>query len=110
VFGGSNWDLNTDYSDLYVLSLPGFKWTRITGIKSAPRAEHVCTVIGKRQLFSWGGVDRNNKKHDGWSEKDPFPRGIGIFDMTAMEWKDEYDASAEEYEPNERIRSWYTDG
>ncbi|KFA73897.1 hypothetical protein S40288_10543 [Stachybotrys chartarum IBT 40288] len=57
VFGGSNSNERTEYSDLYVLSLPGFRWTRVSGLNTSARAEHVCAVVGKRQFISWGGLN-----------------------------------------------------
>jgi hypothetical protein len=36
--------------------------------------------------------------------KDPWPQGLGIFDLTQMEWKDSYDAHAEPYVTPQRIK------
>jgi hypothetical protein len=33
----------------------------------------------------------------GYNTKDAFPQGLGIFDLTNMQWKDQYDADAEPY-------------
>ena len=38
---------------------------------------------------------------------DPFAQGLGIFDMTALQWKSEYDANAEEYKTAAIIKDWY---
>ncbi|KAH7311625.1 hypothetical protein B0I35DRAFT_411798 [Stachybotrys elegans] len=108
IYGGANRLLDTDYRDIYVLSLPGFVWSQPANINSVPRSEHTCAVVGNRQLLSWGGLDFNDD--DGWRSHDPFPQGLGIFDMSALEWSNEYDAEARPYEAHQRIRSWYDDG
>jgi hypothetical protein len=41
---------------------------------------------------------------------DPVPGGVLLFDMTAMEWKDAYDANADPYESANRIKKWYENG
>jgi hypothetical protein len=109
IFGGSNTLSKSDYSDMYTLSLPGFRWTRVSGLDNEARAEHTCAVVGKRQLLSWGG-NNDNRKEGRWEAKDTFPQGIGIFDMTELKWKGEYDPLAEEYESHSSIKSWYDNG
>jgi hypothetical protein len=57
--------------------------------------------VGKRQVLTIGGT--------GGSEADPAPQGLLLFDMTALEWKDSYDANAAAYERNETVQKWYDD-
>ena len=38
---------------------------------------------------------------------DPWPNGIGIFDMTAMEWKAKYDADAAPYVTPDVVKTYY---
>ncbi|KFA47531.1 hypothetical protein S40293_02131 [Stachybotrys chartarum IBT 40293] len=106
VFGGSNSNERTEYSDLYVLSLPGFRWTRVSGLNTSARAEHVCAVVGKRQFISWGGLNATYETSI-YDSPDSFPQGIGIFDMTALEWRDEYNPSTEPYRLHLSIQAWY---
>lgn len=84
---------------------------------TAPRrVYHACTSVGpadgdlnrRRQVLSTGGVPSSNSS--AWAEDDPWPYGLGIFDMTDLEWKDGYDADAGDYETPEIIRNWYSDG
>jgi hypothetical protein len=35
-----------------------------------------------------------------------WPHGIGIFDMTTMDWSDQYDASVADYVTPEKVKSW----
>ena len=97
--------------DIYVLSLPGFIWTRIQ--EDDPdygRKSHICVLAGESQLISLGGLPRTAQiPREEWATKDHFPRGIGIFDMNSFEWKDRYEPD-QEYHTHESIRSWYNDG
>lgn len=43
---------------------------------------------------------------DGVSPADPWPQGLGVFDLTEMEWKSEYDPSAEPYVSPGRVRTY----
>lgn len=121
MFGGSTHE-NTDadgdnvwtsFGDVWVLSLPGFHWTLATVSREAEdqRAFPVCSVVGQRQLLSLGGhrlfTDDTNK---GWSEKDPWPQAVGIYDMTTWMWQDRYDAGAKPYEQHPELRAWYDQG
>jgi hypothetical protein len=38
---------------------------------------------------------------------DIWPQGLGIFDLSAMEWKSQYDASAPAYVTPDVVKSWY---
>lgn len=50
------------------------------------------------------GVDLSST----WSSiPDPWDQGIGIFDMSELQWKSSYDASAEPYETPAKIKEWY---
>ncbi|CAG9990552.1 unnamed protein product [Clonostachys byssicola] len=96
------------FGDVWVLSLPGFVWHRADGAGINPRTHHACVRAGNRQILSIGGV--NTSDSDGMSTKDSLPQGLGIFDMTKMEWKETYDAGAEPYATPEIIKKWYADG
>ena len=63
-----------------------------------------CVAVGRRQVLTIGGTDSS------WTKVDPAPNGLLVFDMTAMEWKDAYDAGAAEYERAEKIKGWYGSG
>ena len=60
--------------------------------------------MGKRQVLSIGGADSSR------TDADKAPQGLLLFDMTTMEWKDSYDASAADYERAPSIQSWYSNG
>ncbi|CAH0051150.1 unnamed protein product, partial [Clonostachys solani] len=99
---------DTPFGDVWVLSLPGFVWHQADGAGINPRTHHACVRAGNRQMLSIGGV--NTTGSDGMSTKDSLPQGLGIFDMTRMEWKETYNADAEPYATPEIIKKWYADG
>jgi hypothetical protein len=55
-------------------------------------------------VLSIGGADNSR------TDPDPAPQGLLLFDMTAMEWKDSYDATAAAYERNSDLKTWYSNG
>lgn len=67
------------------------------------RRYQTCTVVGRRQMLSVGGADGKT----GWTSQDPWPRGLGLFDMTDWVWKSDYDADAADYETHKTIQDWY---
>lgn len=95
------------FGDVWVLSLPGFVWHQADGARIDPRTHHACVRAGNRQMLSIGGV--NTTEADGMATKDSSPQGLGIFDMTRMEWKESYNADAEPYATSEIIKKWYAD-
>ena len=60
-----------------------------------------------------GGVDPTNdtifsgSADSGTEPMDPWPEGIGIFDMTALKFKDSYEAKAKQYETPDLIKRFY---
>ncbi|OLN87990.1 Kelch repeat-containing protein-like protein 1 [Colletotrichum chlorophyti] len=104
VFGGANSNTGSTYDDVFVLSLPGFVWTQFAYEAKSPRTGHSCAVVGRRQMLSVGGMSSS-----GWASPDPWPQGLGLFDMTEWAWKTDYDADAKEYESSQTIKDWYQD-
>lgn len=45
-----------------------------------------------------------------WDEEDDWANGIGVFDLTDLKWKDEYDPDAAVYMTPESVQKWYLDG
>ena len=114
IFGGAvnpafDWVAPDDegYTDVYVLSLPAFRWFKSNATASVRRASHTCSVIGKRQMISIGGRLPSSRRALG-KEPDPWRSGIGIFDMTLLRWQDRYDAGAKEYDTPEPVKRYYT--
>ena len=56
-------------------------------------------VVGGKQAW----LSDSSQIVDFWSQ------GIGIFDLSAMEWKDQYDAAAAPYVTPNMVKAWYTE-
>ncbi|KAI0406867.1 hypothetical protein F4802DRAFT_605995 [Xylaria palmicola] len=111
LYGGVSDQLRHTSPEVYVLSLPGFVFFQ--GPKTAPpRSDHQCAVVGKgqRQMLSIGGVDGENRTFTAPATADPWPYGIGILDMTELEWTDSYDPDAPDYDSPAEVKQWYGDG
>ena len=95
---------------VYILSLPSFRWFLANNITTHPRAAHTCHATNSNQMVIIGGMDPTYSL-DGLSdnhEKDPWTNGIGVFDMTAFRFKDSYQANAERYKTPEIIKIFYS--
>jgi len=101
IFGGDDKFSQKKYQDAYVLSLPGFVWTKLPTPPAGGRAYHSCVAVGNRQVLSIGGLDETRE------EKDKAPQGLLVFDMTNMKWNDFYDAGLPAYEAPGAIKQWY---
>ncbi|KAM0276761.1 hypothetical protein ACHAQH_006410 [Verticillium albo-atrum] len=110
IFGGRNERNNEAYDDVYVLTLPGFHWEKVDYEPESPRSGHACLVVGKRQILSIGGVNHEPGMPGLWQDPDPWPQGLGIFDLTDTKWTNEYDAESDDYDSPQVVKSWYADG
>lgn len=91
--------------DMYILSLPGFRWFSVD-VDSPTRMYHACATVGKRQMLSTGGLTREWD----WESQDPWVHAMRIFDMTTLKWKDSFDAHADDYQSPQMVKDWYNDG
>jgi hypothetical protein len=66
------------------------------------RFGHSCNVVGNRQMVVIGGAI-DTAQQDG--VVDPWSNGIGIFDLSEMQWKDSYNATAGAYVTPEFVKS-----
>jgi hypothetical protein len=113
VYGGatnSTFDLNhpnsAGYLNVYALTIPGFVWFQSNSSSGTRRAAHACSVIGNRQMVSVGGRLPSSLQSLG-VEQDPWPSGLGIFDMSAFQWSDHYDAAGGKYTTPKVIQAYY---
>ena len=61
-------------------------------------------------MISVGGIVKTNYSESvspGESFTDPWSEGLGVFDMTAMAWKDSYDADAADYVTPDIVKEHY---
>jgi hypothetical protein len=59
-------------------------------------------------MLSIGGYDPT--AHNETAVVDPSPYGLGIFDMTALQWTDQYDAAAMPYVQSDQVKMYYSKG
>ncbi|KAH0432818.1 kelch repeat protein [Colletotrichum camelliae] len=110
IYGGSTSDNDDDISDeVYVLTLPGFKYFKASSASSTNRIDHACVQIGKRYMLSIGGTS-SKPFLKSWTEKDPWNRGLGVFDMTQMSWVHQFNESAVPYDSPDVVKKWYNEG
>ncbi|KAL1841535.1 hypothetical protein VTJ49DRAFT_6964 [Mycothermus thermophilus] len=103
--GGSGNNVNWNAHDAYILSLPGFFWTRVSdGSGTQMRRGRSCVRVGSRQVLVIGGYNGNA------THPDPAPNGLPLFGMSTLTWKDAYDADAGEYDRAQSISDWYSSG
>ncbi|KXH43162.1 kelch repeat protein [Colletotrichum simmondsii] len=111
LYGGISSQTNVTFDDVFVLSLPGFIFFKVSGF-SARRADHTCVVVGSggRQMLSIGGTNGALGWPDSLSDPDPWDLGLGIFDMTELRWTDSYEPQAATYESPDMVKRWYDQG
>ncbi|EFQ25663.1 kelch repeat protein [Colletotrichum graminicola M1.001] len=100
IFGGNN-DVVLD--EVWVLSLPGFFWTKYDG--KIPCSFMSGVVAGQCQMIVVGGL-----KSKGNAAGSSLPQGLGIFNLTTLEWKGDFDPGAAAYDSPDSVKSWYNDG
>lgn len=113
MFGGLGAS-NTSDGDVYVLTLPSFRWIRVKeGSKLC--AKHKCVLANKHTMISVGGtVPQDGGGNGDGDEWDPAPvdcdtagkfaNGIGIFDLKGHTWSSRYDIEDQgEYTLNKDI-------
>ncbi|KAK4224291.1 hypothetical protein QBC38DRAFT_423792 [Podospora fimiseda] len=114
IAGGMNpWGQDEAHVDAYILSLPGFFWTRVPDLPFEPRRFQTCVAVGKRQVLSIGGEPggvKIDKIKENATVTDPAPQGLMLFDMTDLKWKFEYNANDGPYERPDVIKNWYKNG
>lgn len=95
IHGGFGGFTTLAYDDVYVLSLPSFSWYKADYTPGVGRTLHTCNV-NNRNMIVIGGTSND----DSWvtgndvtgtqSYRDPWPWGLGVFDMTKMQWASEF--------------------
>lgn len=103
--------LSTAYDELYVLTIPGFQWFRADYAAFNPRADHACVLAGNRQMIVIGGMNEGiSDQVEKYEDLDPWVNGLGVFDVSELQWKNHYEAGAEKYQSPAVVRQWYSDG
>ncbi|ERF72729.1 hypothetical protein EPUS_04782 [Endocarpon pusillum Z07020] len=94
-----------DLDQVWVLSLPSFTWYKSNYQPANARFLHTCNVPGnppRCQMVAVGGIIPQLEYY--LEPRDPWPQGLGIFDLTEMQWRDNYDANADAYETPRMVK------
>lgn len=93
---------------VYILSIPSFRWFKANYTSTDSRAGHTCH-IKNNQIIMIGGQNPSykNQFNDNPNSVDPWLQGIGVFDTKSLRFKDSYQANADAYETPEVIKQYY---
>lgn len=105
-------DRATSYDAAYVLSLPSFNWFKADYTASNPRHGLTCEHIGGGQVLTIGGLDTSqddasNQYSGVYRTEDPFPQGLGIFDLSSMSFADAFEVNRTTYDYADAIGAYY---
>jgi len=102
MFGGVGPGSDGPYGDVWVLSIPSFKWFRVSGLATTPWAPPryeamTCHIVGggSKMLVYGGRNDVDNQCID--------RTGIHVFGMAKLTWEQVYDPNGEEYQVPKEI-------
>ena len=95
VFGGWGNTAGASDGNVYVLSLPSFRWIRVNQ-DSDLRARHQCTLIGKNTMLVVGGIRPRGQELQpsdiaGCDTASMFSQGLGMFSLNNHAWSSNYD-------------------
>lgn len=118
IFGGEQYQHIGGYvetlAEIRILTLPAFRWFRASDSVLPPRVRHQCLTTGTNQMISIGGSDPSQEIYLSSNDSsnnftaDPWTQGIGVFNMTSLQWKDSYQAKADRYHPPDMITNYYS--
>ena len=87
MFGGQDLKENqTQYNDMWILSIPSFTWIEVDTTKQSlppKRAGHMCAAWNS-QMIVWGGYVGKDLSCDS--------PGIYVFNLSSLSWQNEYRA------------------
>jgi hypothetical protein len=89
--------------EVYVLSLPAFTWFKADYPAVLSRWGHTCNLLDG-QMITIGGADPSDAT--GRKNRDPLTYGIGVFDLSKMEWAKAFNPAAE-YRTPSMVASYY---
>ena len=98
VFGGWGNSYGGSDGDVYVLSIPSFRWIRVNQ-DSNRRVRNHCGLIGNHTMLVVGGIQPNGEDPQpndatGCDTSTMFAHGLGMFSLNNHTWYTSYDPSA----------------
>ena len=97
VFGGWGNSFGGSDGDVYVLSIPSFRWIRVNQ-DSNRRLRNHCSLIGNHTMLVVGGIQPNGEDLQppdatGCDNLAMFTQGLGMFSLNNHTWNTTYDPS-----------------
>ena len=97
VFGGWGNSFGGSDGNVYVLSIPSFRWIRVNE-DSNRRSRHSCNLLGNHTMLVVGGVQPNGQQvmppdATGCDTTSMFAHGLGMFSLNNHTWTMSYDPS-----------------
>ena len=114
IYGGQlNGDVQKTVENgaVWVLSLPSFSWHKQSNPLAVGRYMHSCNIAGKSQMISVGGVaflpdTPDSGFNTAGGTTDPWDQGLGVLDMSTLQWKSSYDPSADDYTTPQIVKDY----
>lgn len=92
MYGGeSPANTSSAFSDMWVLSVPSFRWIRLGVDNSPARKHHGCTAVGQKYMVTYGGVPSGWMKEGDDDACDQVNYGMRLFDLSNLGWTSRYD-------------------
>lgn len=97
VFGGWGNSFGGSDGNVYVLSIPSFRWIRVNE-DSNRRSRHSCNLVGNHTMLVVGGVQPIGQQvlpldATGCDTSPMFAQGLGMFSLNNHTWATNYDPS-----------------
>lgn len=97
VFGGWGNSFGGSDGNVYVLSIPSFRWIRVNE-DSNRRSRHSCNLLGNHTMLVVGGIQAIGQQvlpldATGCDTSPMFAQGLGIFSLNNHTWATNYDPS-----------------
>ena len=97
VFGGWGNSFGGSDGDVYVLSIPSFRWIRVN-TDSNRRSRHSCNIVGNHTMLVVGGIQPVGQQvlpldATGCDTTPMFAQGLGMFSLNNHTWSTNYDPS-----------------
>lgn len=96
------------FDDMYILSIPSFKWYKVSENSPGPRTRHTCHVVNERQMIVLGGGWGNQTSPH--LQNNCGPDEFAVFDLSTLKWQNkQYQPAKDAYILNDGIRLLDTD-
>ncbi|KAJ5578364.1 uncharacterized protein N7459_007328 [Penicillium hispanicum] len=92
LYGGLGSEADAGFDQIYVLSLPSFRWINIYAGDS-PRYSHTCHLAARSQMLTVGGAKYTNLTNGyDWEVK-----SVAILDLSTLQWGSVYNVNSGVY-------------